>query len=95
MPLYQVIAKGWVQGVGYRAHTLQCAKALQLQGTVRNCQNGTVEIWVKGEEQTVNALLAELQKYPNPNQLTQLNKKRVDEDRGYQGFEIIFDEDLG
>ncbi len=35
---------GTVQGVGYRAHAIRCAGLLGVTGTVRNCQDGSVEI---------------------------------------------------
>ncbi len=35
---------GTVQGVGFRAFAILCANSLGIGGTVRNCQDGTVEI---------------------------------------------------
>jgi acylphosphatase len=38
------VAKGRVQGVGYRAYIADCAHATGIHGTVRNLPDGTVEI---------------------------------------------------
>lgn len=38
------VAKGRVQGVGYRAFVADCAHATGVHGTVRNLPDGTVEI---------------------------------------------------
>ncbi|HJN37321.1 MAG TPA: acylphosphatase [Gammaproteobacteria bacterium] len=92
MPSYKIIASGWVQGVGYRSHTSQCARALNLKGTVRNCQDGTVEIYVTGLDSEVDRLMLSLEKYPNPNNLTKLHKQAVESGVNYSGFEIVFDE---
>jgi acylphosphatase len=42
MPTRQFIVYGLVQGVGFRYHTLQMAKCLQLNGYVRNNSDGSV-----------------------------------------------------
>ncbi|MGD9615341.1 MAG: acylphosphatase [Alphaproteobacteria bacterium] len=48
---------GRVQGVGYRAWTLQTAARLGVRGWVRNRANGTVEILVTGDEPAVAAMI--------------------------------------
>ena len=47
---------GRVQGVGFRASLQETARALQLQGWVRNQQNGQVEALVQGSPASVDAL---------------------------------------
>lgn len=48
-----VIISGRVQGVSYRAWTVQTASLLHLDGWVRNRSDGTVEAVFSGEERTV------------------------------------------
>jgi len=47
---------GHVQGVGFRASLQEKARALQLQGWVRNCRDGRVEALVQGPRQHVDAM---------------------------------------
>ena len=54
------IVHGKVQGVGFRATTRHYAQQLKLEGFVRNCPEGTVEIIVQGVRKHLDALLAQL-----------------------------------
>ena len=49
---------GRVQGVGYRASTVDEARAYGLTGWVRNLPDGGVELEAQGDEARVTALLA-------------------------------------
>ena len=57
------IAKGNVQGVGFRYMTQRFANGLKLTGFVRNMPDGTVEIIVQGRKVIVQQLLNELKTY--------------------------------
>ena len=48
MERWQLIVKGRVQGVGYRAACCQKARELDLNGWVRNHPDGTVEVQAEG-----------------------------------------------
>ncbi len=56
----QVTVRGRVQGVWYRAWTVEHARALGLAGWVRNRSNGDVEALIEGEAGAVEALLERL-----------------------------------
>ncbi|TAH40022.1 MAG: acylphosphatase [Bacteroidetes bacterium] len=45
---------GRVQGVFFRKHTKEKALELRLNGTVRNCSDGSVEVHVEGAEPVIN-----------------------------------------
>jgi len=51
------IFEGRVQGVWFRAWTVEKATALGLSGWVRNCSNGTVEAIFSGPEDKVDEML--------------------------------------
>lgn len=60
-PLVQsgFIVTGIVQGVGFRWWATRAARSLGLGGTIRNAEDGSVEIHVRGAAEAV-ARLAEL-----------------------------------
>jgi len=44
------VVSGRVQGVGYRYFAERCANQLGVSGYVKNCWNGTVEVYAVGDE---------------------------------------------
>ena len=48
---------GIVQGVGYRASFMYQARALELDGWVRNRLDGSVEAIVSGDDEAVQAII--------------------------------------
>lgn len=57
---YYIIAKGRVQGVGFRFFTINTASKYNLTGSVRNMDNGMVEIEVQGEKNNINKFISEI-----------------------------------
>jgi acylphosphatase len=49
-PAIRLIVRGRVQGVGFRWWTIRAARALGLDGWVRNRRDGAVEVLVIGEQ---------------------------------------------
>ena len=58
MKRVRLTVTGRVQGVSYRAGTLNRARALGLAGYVRNRHDGTVEILAEGEVARVDEFIA-------------------------------------
>lgn len=52
-----VIVRGEVQGVGFRATTCHYARQLGLKGTVRNLEEGSVEIYAQGPKKELEELI--------------------------------------
>jgi acylphosphatase len=52
-----LIIKGRVQGVGFRANARRKASQYGLKGWVKNLQNGDVELVAEGEEVLVDRLI--------------------------------------
>lgn len=59
-----VVARGRVQGVGFRASTRRHARALGLAGFVRNRADGSVEAVFEGDAAAVEAALAFVREGP-------------------------------
>lgn len=51
------IVHGIVQGVGYRSLVKKVATSLGLNGFVRNLQDGSVEVFVVGDADSIRAML--------------------------------------
>jgi acylphosphatase len=64
MPTVRVIVRGKVQGVGFRAYVEMQAKALRLDGWVRNRSDGTVEALLSGEAAMIERMLIALRVGP-------------------------------
>ena len=54
---WQLLVRGKVQGVGYRASCCQKAKDLDLHGWVRNLSDGSVEVQAEGPAHQLTELL--------------------------------------
>ncbi len=59
-----VLARGRVQGVGYRAFVRRHALDLGLTGQVENLGDGRVEVVIEGPRATVDHLLVHLRRGP-------------------------------
>lgn len=64
---------GRVQGVYYRAWTVQTATALGLKGWVRNRADGTVEVYLSGDEKTVLEMINACYKGPPAAKVTNID----------------------
>ncbi len=58
MKAFQVNVSGRVQGVCFRANTREEAKRIGVAGWVKNLQDGSVEVFMQGQEEKVNSLLS-------------------------------------
>ena len=61
----QVIVRGRVQGVYFRASTQREAKRLGLTGWVKNRPDGNIEVLAEGEEEGLKDLIAWANKGPS------------------------------
>ncbi|MCZ7627548.1 MAG: acylphosphatase [Candidatus Methylomirabilota bacterium] len=84
-----VVISGWVQGVCYRAYTVDEASAAGIAGWVRNTADGRVEAVFEGEKSAVEAMIAWCHKGPSAARVS--NVEVVwSEPQGEQGFGIRY-----
>jgi acylphosphatase len=76
-----LVVRGRVQGVYYRASAQREAKRLGLTGWVKNRQDGGVEMLVEGEEDPVKDFLAWAQHGPSTARVDSVDTRW----RGYTG----------
>lgn len=88
-----IIAKGRVQGVGYRAFVEEVASVHRLQGWVRNRMSGTVEAVLIGPAEAVSAVIEECRKGPRASRVEGIDQSEATpEQRAFYsgpGFEVL------
>jgi len=71
----QVVIRGQVQGVGYRAWTEYTALELGVQGWVRNRRDGSVEALFVGSPDIVDAMIAACREGPRGSRVERLDQR--------------------
>ena len=80
--------EGRVQGVYFRASTVQEAKRLRLKGWVRNCPDGSVELIAEGERAMLEELEAWCRQGPAGAVVRQVNSSWQDVTNEFDAFLI-------
>ena len=86
----EAVVTGRVQGVGFRYHVLQQARALDLVGFVRNRWDGAVEVVAEGEKAQVDRLLSYLQVGPRSAWVIDVETQWQAATGQFQSFEVRF-----
>ena len=73
MTMVRATVHGKVQGVGFRAATVQQARLNGLTGWVRNAADGTVEVLAQGSADAIDNFLSWLHKGPPSAQVVQVD----------------------
>lgn len=84
------IARGRVQGVGFRATVQHHGQALGLVGTVKNLPDGSVELYAQGPQDKLDALIERIQ---SDNGFADVSAVTVDSGPArheFSGFTILF-----
>ena len=79
--------RGRVQGVGYRAWTVDTARRLGLDGWARNRRDGAVEILAIGGEQALEGLIEACRRGPPGAAVASVEQAPVEDDGGV-GFRV-------
>ncbi len=75
----QLRIHGRVQGVFFRAWSAETAQSLGLDGWVRNRRDGTVEMLVQGEEETVERMIERCRQGPPEARVDRIDVEETDE----------------
>tara|TARA_B100001013_G_scaffold93129_1_gene51866 strand:+ start:3278 stop:3547 length:270 start_codon:yes stop_codon:yes gene_type:complete len=79
---------GQVQTVGFRKWVKENADTRKLSGWVRNASDGSVEVFLQGEEELVNELLALCWEGPPIADVEDVLTQDADLDKTFVSFEI-------
>ena len=87
MPAFRYVARGRVQGVGYRYFVLRQADLIGVSGFARNLPDGSVEVVAEGGEDALGRFEAAVRAGPSFAEGTALERDALAE-RGSSGFHI-------
>ena len=87
----QVFYEGNVQGVGFRYSVRQIAKGFDLIGSVRNLQDGRVELLATGDENEVRAFLEAIGQSELRAHIRKQSEAPLPNPPAFRGFEIRHD----
>ena len=85
----RIVVRGVVQGVGFRYHTQEQARALRLSGFVRNRQDRSVELEAEGDPEGVNELITWLRTGPQHAAVETLEVTELPTTGAEHSFEIV------
>jgi len=80
---------GRVQGVGFRYATKQIAKGFDVLGTVRNLDDGRVELKLMGEASELEAFIDEIHNSPLGHHILKKEEFNIALLDNIRGFQII------
>jgi acylphosphatase len=83
-----IVARGLVQGVGFRYFVYRVAVRLDLSGWVRNLYNGDVEIEAEGDRSLIEEFIKDMKIGPRSAHVKDLNIEWQDYRGTYSSFEI-------
>jgi acylphosphatase len=87
---FRAIVRGHVQGVYYRARTVQEAQALGLAGFARNREDGSVEVVAQGPRPDLEKLIDYLHRGPSLARVTGVELDWNDQSPAPRPFAIRF-----
>jgi acylphosphatase len=87
MPTTQLLIKGKVQGVFYRATAKKVAEELGVKGWIKNTKDNNVEAIITGTEEQVQQFIKWCKKGPARAEVSDVTATRVD-DKNFNEFEI-------
>lgn len=86
----RVFISGRVQGVGFRAFTQREARRLEVNGLVKNLDDGRVEAVLEGSGERVRRLIAGLEKGPRAARVDRVERRKEEPLGDLDGFRIEY-----
>lgn len=82
--------RGRVQGVGFRWFVTRQASDLGVRGTVRNREDGAVEVVLQADESaTVATLVDRIRSGPPASHVEDVECESLEDPPRYQGFQVV------
>ena len=84
-----LLIDGEVQGVGFRAFIKRKALQKQVTGSIRNLENGKVEVIIQGNKEEINSMIEICKKGPPWARVSNVDIDWNDKIEDYKEFRII------
>lgn len=84
-----VVFSGEVQGVGFRYTAKRYATELGLKGTVRNLQDGSVELVAQGSKPLIEKLVQLLEEDAFPKKITEKKMQFRETNSSFPDFRVL------
>ncbi|WP_394958918.1 acylphosphatase [uncultured Helicobacter sp.] len=88
MQTYYILVFGKVQGVGYRKFAKYHADKLGIQGSTRNLEDGSVEIYAQAEQKVLDVFIQYLHSGPERSDVVHIQSQKI-VPRDFNGFVIL------
>jgi acylphosphatase len=88
MKTYHYLVLGRVQGVAFRHYTVREAEKWGISGTVRNLDNGAVEVYAQGDEPAIAQFELFLHTGPRSAKVEKVEREVLENAKIFQGFDI-------
>lgn len=85
----RAVVHGRVQGVGFRATAQRHGRKLGLEGTVRNLEDGSVELCVRGSQEAIDCLFHILKQEEFPGYIHAIEVESTSLKPQIKGFSIL------
>jgi len=85
-----LIARGYVQGVGFRFFVRDQAASRGIKGWVKNLSDGTVEIVAEGEKEILEGFINKIKKGPMFGRVSELMTEWIEPTKAFKNFSITF-----
>ena len=83
-----MVVHGRVQGVGFRYFVQHVGTRFGLEGYVRNCEDGTVEIVAEGDARSLTSFIKEVEKGPPMSRVIRVEVHDMPATGHYSSFQI-------
>jgi acylphosphatase len=90
MMLLHIIFAGRVQGIGFRKFVKKKADEFGVKGFVRNLPDGTVEVLVEGDEETLKSFFDAIENGPPLAEVNGIRYEFIEKDGGFDEFKIEY-----
>ncbi len=85
---FRAVVRGRVQGVCFRAYTRDYARSLSINGYVRNCSDGAVEVEAQGDRGKLQGFLDWLHQGPPSARVKSVEVEWKTDGDDYRGFSV-------